>query len=42
MSGYLVLRLTHQEVMQDVALAGEKVRDMVALRRPDDGGLAIP
>jgi very-short-patch-repair endonuclease len=29
LTGFSVLRLTHQEVMQDVALAGEKIRDLV-------------
>jgi very-short-patch-repair endonuclease len=32
-SGYLVLRLTHDEVMEDVVLALEKIRDAVAYRR---------
>jgi very-short-patch-repair endonuclease len=32
-SGYLVLRLTHDEVMEDAVLALEKIRDLVALRR---------
>ena len=32
-SGYLVLRLPHDEVVEDVELAVEKVRDMVRFRR---------
>ena len=32
-SGYLVLRLPHDEVMQDVAIAVEKIRDVVRFRR---------
>ena len=32
-SGYLVLRLPHDEVMADVELAIEKIRDMVRFRR---------
>jgi very-short-patch-repair endonuclease len=32
LSGYAVLRLTHQEVMQDVVIAGEKIRDVVRWR----------
>lgn len=32
LTGFSVLRLTHQEVMQDVALAGEKIRDLVRLQ----------
>jgi very-short-patch-repair endonuclease len=32
-SGYLVLRLPHDEVMDDVELALEKIRDMVHFRR---------
>ncbi len=32
-SGFLVLRLTHDEVMEDAALALEKIRDVAALRR---------
>ena len=31
-TGYLVLRLTHDEVMEDPALALEKIRDLVAFR----------
>lgn len=33
LSGYLVLRLSHDEVMQDVELAVEKIRDVVRFRR---------
>jgi hypothetical protein len=32
-SGYLVLRLSHDEVMQDVALAVHKIRDVVCFRK---------
>ncbi len=32
-SGYLVLRLSHDEVMQDVVLAVEKIRDVVHYRK---------
>ncbi len=32
-SGYLVLRLSHDEVMQDVVLAVEKIRDVVRFRK---------
>jgi hypothetical protein len=32
LSGYLVLRLTHESVMNDVELALDKVRDLVKLR----------
>lgn len=32
-SGYLVLRLTHDEVLQDVAIALDKIRDVVNFRR---------
>lgn len=32
-SGFVVLRLTHEEVMDDVALAIEKIRDVVRFRR---------
>jgi very-short-patch-repair endonuclease len=32
LTGYLVLRLTHDEVIEDVHLAIEKIRDMVAYR----------
>ena len=32
-SGYLVLRLPHDEVIDDVALAVEKIRDLVHFRR---------
>lgn len=32
-SGYIVLRLTHEEIMEDVVLAMEKIRDVVAYRR---------
>ena len=35
-SGYLVLRLPHAEVMDDVAIAVEKIRDVVAYRRSND------
>lgn len=41
-SGFLVLRLPEAEVVEDVALAVEKIRDVVALRRSathaDEGG----
>ena len=32
-SGYLVLRLTHDEVITDIAIAVEKIRDVVKFRR---------
>lgn len=32
-SGYLVLRLPHDDVVSDVEMAGSKIRDVVALRR---------
>ena len=32
LSGYLVLRLTHDSVMADVELAIDKIRDLVKLR----------
>ncbi len=32
-SGYLVLRLPHDEVLDDVELAVEKIRDMVRFRQ---------
>ena len=32
-SGYLVLRLPHDEVIEDVELAVEKIRDVVQFRR---------
>ena len=34
-SGYVVLRLTHDEILEDVELAVEKIRDVVSLRRLD-------
>jgi very-short-patch-repair endonuclease len=32
LSGYLVLRLTHESVMADIELAIDKIRDMAKLR----------
>jgi len=32
-SGYLVLRLPHDEIIEDVVLAVEKIRDLVRFRR---------
>lgn len=37
-SGYLVLRLTHEEIIDDAALAVEKIRDVVAYRRRETSG----
>jgi very-short-patch-repair endonuclease len=39
-SGYLVLRLPHDEVMDDVEVAIEKIRDLVRFRRSMDGTLS--
>jgi hypothetical protein len=38
-AGYLVLRITNSEVMEDAGRALEKIRDMVRLRRGAAGGL---
>lgn len=38
-SGYLVLRLPHDEVIDDVEVAIEKIRDLVLFRRSTDGTL---
>lgn len=38
LTGYLVLRLTHQEVMQDTAIAVEKIRDVVRVRGHAESG----
>jgi very-short-patch-repair endonuclease len=35
-SGYLVLRLPHDEIVEDVDLAVEKIRDVVKFRRSND------
>jgi very-short-patch-repair endonuclease len=35
LSGYLVLRLPHDEVIADVAIALEKIRDVVRFRRKE-------
>ena len=42
--GYAVLRLPHDEVIEDVAIAVEKVRDVVHFRRRTQptGGAAPP
>lgn len=37
-SGYLVLRLPHDELMEDVELAVDKIRDFVRFRRSQPGG----
>jgi very-short-patch-repair endonuclease len=39
-SGYLVLRLPHDEVMDDVEVAIEKIRDLVRFRRSMDDTLS--
>jgi very-short-patch-repair endonuclease len=36
-SDYLVLRLPHDEVIQDVGIAIEKIRDLVQFRRSKGG-----
>ena len=43
-SGYVVLRLPHDEVIEDVEIAVEKIRDVVQFRRmyPLSGGAAPP
>jgi len=35
-SGFLVLRLTHDEIVRDVAVAVDKIRDVVRFRRQQD------